>query len=48
MLTENYDAAQAELRVGYDDPSQFSREYKRHFGRPPKFDIEHMRLLIAA
>jgi AraC-like DNA-binding protein len=48
MLTENYDAAQAGLRVGYDDPSQFSREYKRHFGAPPKTDAGRLRGLNQA
>lgn len=43
MLAEDFDAAQAGYRVGYDDPSHFSREYKRHFGRPPIRDIEHLR-----
>ena len=32
MLSEDLDAAEAGHRVGYDDPSHFSREYKRHFG----------------
>jgi AraC-like DNA-binding protein len=35
MLGENLDAAGAGLRVGYEDVSQFSREYKRLFGQPP-------------
>lgn len=30
MLTESLDAAEAGFRVGYDDASHFSREYKRH------------------
>jgi len=34
MLNEDIDAAQAGFRVGYDDASHFSREYKRHFGKP--------------
>lgn len=43
MLSENLDAAQAGYRVGYDDASHFSREYKRHFGKPPMKDIESLR-----
>lgn len=35
MLTENLDAGEAGFQVGYYDLSQFSREYKRHFGAPP-------------
>jgi len=29
--------------VGYDSPSQFSREYSRQFGRPPGRDLERLR-----
>jgi AraC-like DNA-binding protein len=35
MVGEDLDAASAGHRVGYDDPSHFSREYKRLFGAPP-------------
>jgi AraC-like DNA-binding protein len=31
------------IRVGYDSPSQFSREYRRLFGAPPSRDAERMR-----
>jgi len=37
-----------ELRVGYDDASRFSREYKRHFGEPPIRDVERLRALATA
>jgi transcriptional regulator GlxA family with amidase domain len=30
-------------RVGYDSPSQFSREYRRLFGAPPSVDAVHLR-----
>jgi AraC-like DNA-binding protein len=30
-------------RVGYDSPSQFSREYRRQFGAPPSTDAVRMR-----
>ncbi len=32
------DAAEAAYRVGYESPSQFSREYRRMFGNPPRRD----------
>lgn len=40
MLNVHMDAAGAAFRVGYESPSQFSREYSRLFGAPPKRDIE--------
>jgi AraC-like DNA-binding protein len=43
MLGEDMDAASAGFRVGYEDPSHFSREYKRHFGAPPHGDIASLR-----
>lgn len=43
MLNENFDAASAAFRVGYDSPSQFSREYARLFGLPPKRDVDAMK-----
>jgi AraC-like DNA-binding protein len=43
MLNEHFDAASAAFQVGYESPSQFSREYSRLFGAPPKRDIEVLR-----
>ena len=43
MLAENSDAANAAYQVGYESPSQFSREYSRMFGAPPMRDIERLR-----
>ncbi|MBE8990882.1 AraC family transcriptional regulator [Nostoc sp. LEGE 12450] len=43
MLAENSDAANAAYQVGYESPSQFSREYSRMFGAPPLRDIERLR-----
>lgn len=43
MLGENLDAATAGYEVGYEDPSHFSREYKKHFGEPPQRDIASLR-----
>jgi AraC-like DNA-binding protein len=43
MLSEHMDAANAAYKVGYESPSQFSREYSRLFGAPPKRDIEALR-----
>lgn len=36
-------AASAARRVGYESPSQFSREYWRLFGAPPREDITLLR-----
>jgi AraC-like DNA-binding protein len=43
MLTERLDAATAAFQVGYESPSQFSREYSRVFGAPPLRDITSLR-----
>ena len=39
MIAENETVAEAAYAVGYESPTQFSREYKRLFGAPPKRDV---------
>lgn len=43
MLADSHDAASAAHRVGYESPSQFSREYRRLFGAPPARDVAQLR-----
>ena len=43
MLSDEIDAASAAFEVGYESPSQFNREYKRFFGKPPIRDIVALR-----
>ncbi|GGE32857.1 AraC family transcriptional regulator [Pullulanibacillus camelliae] len=43
MLGEYVDAGTAAHAVGYESPSQFNREYHRHFGLPPLKDIKALR-----
>src|SRR5205814_9257101 len=44
MLGEGLDAAEAAFRVGYESPSQFSREYRRMFGSPPRRDVTALKV----
>jgi AraC-type DNA-binding domain-containing proteins len=48
MLGEDLDAASAGFRVGYEDPSYFSRDYKKPFGAPPHRDIARLRVELAS
>lgn len=43
MFREGQDACSAATAVGYESSSQFTREYKRLFGAPPRQDIERKR-----
>ena len=45
MLTGNYNAETASYNVGYESPTQFSREYKKMFGNPPITNIKASALL---
>ncbi|KRE13838.1 AraC family transcriptional regulator [Bosea sp. Root483D1] len=43
ILANAHDAASAGFEVGYESPSQFSREYSRLFGAPPLRDVARFR-----
>jgi len=43
MLMHQLDAASASHQVGYESPSQFSREYSRLYGVPPRQDVMRLR-----
>lgn len=43
MVVEGMDAATAAFAVGYESPSQFSRDYSRLYGDPPLRDARRLR-----
>ncbi|NSB13734.1 helix-turn-helix domain-containing protein [Clostridium beijerinckii] len=43
MLRESLDITSAAMAFGYESSSQFSREYKRLFGKSPLRDIRDLR-----
>ncbi|RMB84990.1 AraC family transcriptional regulator [Streptomyces shenzhenensis] len=43
LATHPGDVTRVGQRVGYDNPSQFSREYRRQFGAPPSRDAARLR-----
>ncbi|MDQ1234193.1 AraC-like DNA-binding protein [Paenibacillus sp. SORGH_AS306] len=43
LLAESADAADVAFRLGYESASQFSREYARMFGSPPRTDIKRLK-----
>ncbi|SNS23765.1 AraC-type DNA-binding protein [Streptosporangium subroseum] len=43
LATHPNDVTGVGYRVGYDSPSQFSREYRRQFGAPPSQDAARLR-----
>lgn len=47
MLVDGATVGAASFMVGYESPSQFSREYRRMFGAPPRQDIERLHALPA-
>ena len=48
MLVERIDVGTAGYRVGYQSPSQFSREYSRLYGAPPMRDVASVKLSMVA
>ncbi|WP_094093034.1 AraC family transcriptional regulator [Paenibacillus physcomitrellae] len=48
LLNGVMNAGAAALHVGYESPSQFNREYRRLFGRPPAQDAKVMRSQLDA
>ncbi|MFK6084832.1 AraC family transcriptional regulator [Acinetobacter baumannii] len=47
MIRDHVTAAGAAVRVGYESPSQFNREFKRLFGRSPGKETREMRSAFA-
>jgi AraC-like DNA-binding protein len=48
LMSGDLEAASVAYEVGYESPSQFSREYRRLFGAPPLKDAEQLRRQPAA
>lgn len=48
MLVEYQDAASAAFQVGYESPSQFSREYSRFYGSSPAKHISELRAKLVS
>lgn len=48
LLAQPRDVAAAAYAVGYESPSQFSREYRRQFGLSPSQDVRRLRESIAS
>lgn len=46
MVQDGITASTASIRVGYESPSQFSREFKRYFGKPPTEEVESVKHLL--
>lgn len=48
LLSSETDAGIAARKVGYASPSQFSREYGRHFGTSPLKDVARLRMTVGS
>lgn len=47
LAASSRDVAAVAYQVGYESPSQFTREYTRMFGRPPRDDLKRVREQVA-
>ncbi|TRO91997.1 AraC family transcriptional regulator [Glycocaulis profundi] len=47
LVSEQAEAASVAYSVGYESASQFSREYKRLFGAPPRRDAQALHTLVS-
>ena len=47
MVADEANVETAAFRVGYESPSQFSREYSRMFGTSPRRDVASIRSIAA-
>lgn len=47
MIRSNLPASKAALQVGYESASQFSREFRRFFGRSPGEEVRQMKQALA-
>lgn len=47
MVRQGLSAAAAAAQVGYESPTQFSREFRRLFGRPPSEETRHLKGLLS-
>jgi AraC-like DNA-binding protein len=46
MVSSGVKVETASFQVGYESPSQFSREYARMFGTPPKRDVNQIQVVL--
>ena len=47
MIRKGVNASQVSAMVGYESPSQFSREFKRYFGRTPVQETQHGQSILS-
>ena len=47
MVNAGHNASTAAVAVGYESASQFGREFKRFFGKPPAEEVAHVRARLA-